>query len=49
MGYKEMYEEWLNNPCFDEETKKEFKFLSKIIFKYCNKIEVMKPKSSKNQ
>ena len=21
--YKKKYEEWLNNPCFDEETKKE--------------------------
>ena len=23
MNYKELYEEWLNNPCFDVETKKE--------------------------
>jgi len=23
MGYKEKYNEWLNNPCFDEETKNE--------------------------
>jgi phosphoglucomutase len=25
MGYREAYEEWLNNPYFDEETKKELK------------------------
>ena len=25
MGYKEMYEEWLNNPYFDDATKAELK------------------------
>ena len=25
MGYKEMYEEWLNNPYFDDATKEELK------------------------
>ena len=25
MDYKELYNEWLSNPYFDEETKEEFK------------------------
>ena len=35
MGYKEMYEEWLNNPYFDDATKaelREMKKRSKIVF-----------------
>lgn len=28
MNYKELYEEWLSNPCFDEETKAELKAIS---------------------
>lgn len=28
MNYKELYEEWLSNPCFDEETKAELKDIS---------------------
>ena len=28
MGYKEMYNEWLNNPYFDEETKAELKAIA---------------------
>ena len=34
MGYKEMYEEWLNNPYFDDATKalREMKKRSKTVF-----------------
>lgn len=28
MNYKELYEEWLSNPCFDDETKAELKAIS---------------------
>lgn len=28
MDYKELYDEWLNNPCFDDETKKELQAIS---------------------
>lgn len=28
MDYKELYEEWLNNPCFDEDTKAELQAIS---------------------
>lgn len=28
MNYKELYEEWLSNPCFDEETKAELRAIS---------------------
>lgn len=28
MGYKEAYEEWLSNPCFDEATKEELKAIA---------------------
>ena len=28
MNYKELYEEWLSNPCFDDETKAELRAIS---------------------